>query len=112
MSHLSLAGRAGAQWSDDRLILGVGRAVDSPAIYAARYAQGMTFTSVRGALAVYSTDQGGCLYWQDAQLAYSLCGSGGVERLTRLAEQVEHVPLSDPRIQNSPDLRDVADEGH
>ncbi|WP_432538025.1 hypothetical protein [Kineococcus arenarius] len=104
-------GSPGAQWTDDRLTLGVGRAVGSPAVYAARYAPGVTFTRVHGALAVYISEQGGCLFWQAGDLAYSLCGSGGAQRLTQLAEQVEHVDLTDPRIQTAPDLEDVPDLG-
>ncbi|WP_380173950.1 hypothetical protein ACFEMC_04330 [Kineococcus sp. DHX-1] len=95
----------------DRLTLSVGIATYSPAAQAARGAEDTVFASVGGALAVYTTENGRCLRWQEASLAYSLCGNGGLDRLVHLAEQVEHVAPEDPRLRDAADPRDLPGEG-
>lgn len=95
----------------DRLSLSVGMGTYPLAALAARGAEDTVFTSVRGRLAVYTTENGRCLRWQEAALVYSLCGNGGLDRLVHLAEQVQRVSPEDPRLRDAADPRDLPGEG-
>jgi len=107
-------GSPGAAWTDDRLILVVRTQATPPAVFAARYAQGVTFTQVNGRLAVF-VDEGsgdGTLYWRTDGLSYALAGHADAEGLVTLAEQLQPVAPDDPRVMAAPDLADVPDMGH
>ena len=85
-----------------------------PAVFAARYAQGVTFTQVNGRLAVF-VDEGagdGTVFWQADGLSYALAGHADAEGLVTLAEQLRPVAPDDPRVMAAPDLADVPDMGH
>jgi len=102
-------GGPGAAWDSDRVQLKVTVAAGSPAQEAAKGAAFTTLTTVNGELAAYSVE--GALLWNDGGLAYTLVGSGGLDRLRTLAERVEHVGLDDPLVTQAKDLADVADIG-
>ncbi|WP_432537764.1 hypothetical protein [Kineococcus arenarius] len=90
--------------------LHVGYEVEPVAVAAARGVDVITFTRVNGHLATFSTDQGGCVDWDVNGLAYSVCGSQDMDLLVGLAEQVQHVATTDPRLQAAPDLYPTDDE--
>lgn len=107
-------GSPGAAWTNDRLILVVRTQGKPPAAFAARYAQGVTFTQVNGRLAVF-VDGGagdGTVFWQADGLSYALAGHADAEGLVTLAEQLQPVAPDDPRVMAAPDLADVPDMGH
>lgn len=107
-------GSPGAAWTADRVVLIVRSQAAPPAVFAARYAQGVTFTEVNGGLAVFVEDGDSgvrSLYWQADGLAYFLNGDAGVDDLVALAERLQPVSLDDPRVVAAPDLADVPDAG-
>ncbi|MBD8058017.1 hypothetical protein IC607_03435 [Cellulomonas sp. JH27-2] len=102
-------GPADAAWNRDRVQLTVQSASTSPAQAASSSAALTTLTDVDGRLAAYTAN--GMLRWNADGIAYTLVGSGGLDRLRTLAERVEHVGLDDPLVTHAKDLADVADIG-
>jgi len=102
-------GNAGAAWDADRVQLTAEEAATSPAQVASSSAALTTLTDVDGRLAAYTAN--GMLRWNADGIAYTLVGSGGLDRLRMLAERVEHVGLDDPLVTRAKDLADVADIG-
>jgi len=90
--------------------LGVGPLVEPIATGVARGADLYTFTRVNGHPATFFTDLGGCVRWDEADLSYGVCGSQDMDLLVDLAEQVEHVATTDPRLQAAPDLFPTNDQ--
>ena len=91
--------------SDDPGIrLSVGRETEPVATQAARGSDTLTFTQVHDDVAIYYADQGGCLNWDTAGLAYQICGSPDITTLVALAEQVTRITPQDPRAQTAPEL--------
>ena len=108
-------GSPGADWTPDRVTVGVRKADEPTATLASRWS-GLTPTQVAGHLAFYDPgpdgEEVGALFWDADGLRFTLTGTGGPERLVELAEHLEPVSVDDPRLFDVPDLRDVLDKGH
>jgi hypothetical protein len=101
-------GQPGDGSDDPGIRLQVARESEPVAAAAARGAAVISYTRVNGQLAVFWTDEGGCLSWDSAGLAYQLCGSQDLDRLGALAARVARVEPTDPRVQIAPDLFDTS----
>jgi hypothetical protein len=105
-----------AEWTADRVQVGVSTRPSAAVEWAATGAPGVVLTEVGGHLAEYAphsaaaeevgTDYGD-LRWRAGGLTYILSGSGGVDRLVALADSIEHVAPDDPRMVEAVHLPDL-----